>query len=139
MSKLLFSLAALFFSTGFGPIARAEGQLDAIYDVDYRFFMQNPRLPWGKDAFRKHPGFVAVPATEEKLTLQGIARSNGSSTAIINGELVNIGSMVGQRKVVEIGAHFVVLEKGSSLIELTMNPQAQNSPPPPREPASVSS
>jgi len=130
--KLLF-LSLLVLS----PAAKAEG-LDAIFDVDYRFFMQNPKLPWGKDAFRKRPGYVNVPSVEEKLNLQGIARSQGVDTAIINGELVNVGSYVGSRRVVEIGPHYVVLEKDSSLIELTMNPEmAPSASSSPRAPAAA--
>lgn len=134
MKTKLLLLALLIAGPAAALAAPAEGSLDSIFDVDFRFFMQNPRLPWGKDAFRKRPGYVLVPLAEEKLELQGIARSESGSTAIINGEVVNVGSMVGARRVVEIGPHYVVLEKDASLMELTLNP---NPVPATRAPAAT--
>jgi hypothetical protein len=106
------------------PCARgdeaAAPNWDGIADIDHRFFMKNPALPWSKDPFRRKPASVGPEVTAQKPTLDGISIGGDKSIAIINGHPVSVGDKIDGRKVIEIGATFVVLEKKSSLIQLTL-------------------
>ena len=99
-----------------------------LIDVDYSFFMTKTKLPWGVDPFEKEPGFAKVESVEEKFTLSGILYSKDEPMAIVNGESVITGDLIGDRRVKEIGENYVILKKQDSEIELNL--------PPLREPAS---
>jgi type II secretory pathway component PulC len=110
---------------GFNPIPDAkskEAAFETISEVDFSYFLTNPKLPWGQDPFHKQPGFVSMPQAEENLNLSGIVYSKNIPMAVINGKIVKEGDRVNDRKVSLIGDNFVILKKKDSEIELSLPP-----------------
>ena len=125
--------AFLIASILIGLTARAadvhKTSFEHLIDVDYSFMMTKAKRPWGIDPFLKEPGFAKVAPDVDKFELGGIFYSKEEPMAIINGESVGVGDVVGDRHVEDIGENYVILKKQGSEIELNL--------PALREPASA--
>ncbi len=95
---------------------------ETIADVNLEFLFTNPKLNWGTDPFYKKPGYLVSSRREEKFSLGGIAYNEENPIAIVNGTAVMLDDFIGNRRVAEIGSNYVILERGDSLIEITMPP-----------------
>jgi hypothetical protein len=127
-SSFVFML--ILFST---PIVAASADetgtnnFEVTNNVDLKFFLNPPKLPWGVDPFLKEPGFAEVKRVDEPFVLNGIFYSENTPTAIVNGKKVKTGDLVGDRRVEEIGENFVILKKKNSEIEINLPPLAEES------------
>lgn len=70
---------------------------------------------WGKDPFTYKP-----LAHMGDLRLGGIVWDEEAPTAIIDGEIVGVGDVIGGNVVVEIQPDRVILNDGSEMVELTL-------------------
>ena len=73
-------------------------------------------LPWGRDPFQ-----LSERSSMIGLKLQGITRHKDGLKAIISGEIVGVGDMVGQNKVIRINRNNVVVNDGTNNITLTID------------------
>jgi hypothetical protein len=99
-----------------------ESNMETISEVDFSFFLTNPKLPWGSDPFVKQPGYVNMQGPKDEYSLNGIVYSKNVPMAVINGKVVKEGDKVSDRRVTLIGDNFVILKKNDSEIELTLPP-----------------
>ncbi len=97
-------------------------KLETISEVDFSFFLTNPKLPWGSDPFLKQPGYIKQNGPNQDYSLNGIVYSKNIPMAVINGKIVKEGDRVNDRRVSLIGDNFVILKKQDSEIELVMPP-----------------
>jgi len=123
MAKTKLTLS-LFLLLTLAEGAVATDYFSATTDVDLSFLLSHPKLNWGNDPFLKLPGFmeIANDRQTEKLSLGGIAWTEKSPVAVINGKAVKEGDRIGGQRVVAIGPNYVVLEKGRYTTELTLPP-----------------
>ena len=73
-------------------------------------------MSWGRDPFQLGEG-----SSLTGLKLQGITWHKKGWKAIINGEIVGVGDMVGQNKVIEIKKNNVVVNDGTNNVTLTID------------------
>lgn len=128
MILVLTAAFALFScTTEAKPNTQPSGQprFQVLTDQDYNFFMTNPKIPWGNDPFESEPGYLGgVIDQPENYQLGGIVYSSEDPLAIIDGETVRVGDLVGKgrRKVKKIGKNYVILSNRFSEMELTLPP-----------------
>ena len=116
-----FGIAA---ASAFDKLERLEG----VYDIDLGFLKRNPELAWGMDPFERIPGFAQINKDERAPRLEGVFFNARHPSALIDGEEYDVGDEIGSRKIAEIGKNYVLLERGDSLIELTIPPGPQKQP-----------
>lgn len=122
----IFSFIFTFMAAGITVLSvhaeEKKSRFEHLIDVDYSFFGTRTKMQWGVDPFQKEPGFAKVNESEEKLELNGILYSDEEPTAIINGQNVVTGDVIGNRRVEEIGENYVILKRNGSEIELNLPP-----------------
>lgn len=99
-------------------------KLDAISDVDTSALSTLPEIGWSKDPFQRTPGFAKrseLPA-EKIPRLDAIIYSESNPSAILNGDVMSPGEYIYDRKLLEVGRNYVLLEEDNSIIELTLPP-----------------
>ncbi len=79
---------------------------------------QTKNLEFKRDPFFRQS--LATTALSQELYLNGIVWDEASSTAIINNQIVAIGSEIQGKKVVDIMEDMVILEEGEHRIELML-------------------
>lgn len=111
--------------------AQASEPFTSIHDNDGISVMENltlpkekPALGWATDPFEKLPGYSGSEQEEEEFELAGTLGQDRNGVAIIGENVVSIGEKVGSRKLRKVGADFVLLEKGGSVIEVPLNKEA---------------
>lgn len=117
---MLLSLA-IWFTPWSITTAQETGEVVSL--VEYDFLKSFPQLSWGKDPFLRKPGVSNNSKSDRRLdfNLSGVIFDEESPVAIINGRLVRRGDLLNDgSRVAIIGKNYVVLEKGSSLIELPL-------------------
>jgi hypothetical protein len=77
-----------------------------------------PNMVWALDPFEKMPGLVAQEEDEEEFQLEGTLASDRKPAAIIDDQVIGLGEEIGSRKLRRVGANYVLLEKGGSVIEI---------------------
>ncbi len=82
----------------------------------------NKELAWGRDPFMLHDIGTGVVDTVENLKLMGITvGKNTKSMAIINDEIVSVGSKIGKFKIVSIMSNKVVVTDGEKNYDLKLS------------------
>jgi hypothetical protein len=120
------SSKAWFLILLFALTSRSEEVLEAISDIDPALPKDLPALSWNKDPFQRTPGFSKVTETPEKEPkLNAIIYSVENPSAIINGEVLSPGEYVYNRKLLEVGRNYVLLQADNSIIELTLPPKKE--------------
>ena len=79
------------------------------------------KLTWGDDAFYQNAGFIETPIEVEEVVLSAIIYDRKNPMAIVNGEAIKLNAMIGKRKVIKIGRKYILLQRGTSIIEVQMN------------------
>lgn len=95
-------------------------RLESVYDSDRSYLSKMPNLVWGVDPFEKVPGY-AVKAQEDPLPrLEAIFFRSTHPSAMLDGDEYQVGETIGNHRINEIGRNYVLLERGTSLIELVI-------------------
>ncbi|MCM2282516.1 MAG: hypothetical protein NDI61_11800 [Bdellovibrionaceae bacterium] len=94
--------------------------LEAISIFSDAVLAERPAWTWGRDPFLKVPGFAGKEeAPSIELRVSAIIYDKDNPAAMINGQIVRRGEVLADgSKISEIGTTYVVVEKGSSLVEV---------------------
>jgi hypothetical protein len=106
-----------------GSVGQAEAgdALESISYFDDDFLITPPELVWGRDPFLKPPGFLRKETAHSELKLGAVIYDKDNPAAIINGQIVKRGTVLKSgATVTEIGNTYVLVQNGSSLIELSV-------------------
>lgn len=82
---------------------------------------QKTEPSWGRDPFVREETVISQDSGVSSLKLMGITTGGSKSMAIINNEIVNVGSKVGKFTVLKIVKDRVVLTDGEKNFELMLN------------------
>ncbi len=99
-----------------------DGQLAVDQDID---FSRLPSFQWASDPFMRTGGLGrgnrARSSSEIEYKLQATTLEGEDSIAVVNDQVVRVGDRVAQRTVLKIGADYVLLGEGGSVIEATLD------------------
>ncbi|TAN61813.1 hypothetical protein EPN18_05930 [bacterium] len=115
ISALTFSLAALL---QLAPFTRALSLCHAVESITETAELpraKRPSAPWGKDPFVP---LVSATSTHNGLKLSAIFYNSTKPSAIINGNIVSVGSIITGQKVIAIDKTHVILQGETGKVRL---------------------
>ena len=93
-------------------------------DVKVEHLKNELSFPWSKDPFLKASGKNSPATKPDPLVLGAVLYDANRPIALINGIAVEKGDRFENKRVVEVGRNYVVLEESDSLLELVIPPKA---------------
>lgn len=92
-----------------------QGKEESFYE---KLLAETRDRGFGRDPFSKQP--IVTSDSSQALHLSGILWDEANPTAVINDEIVAVGSEIEGRRVTEITKNRVILEDGAQYIELIL-------------------